>query len=329
MLFSVTIYYLRQSGKIQQIQWDCQTLTAGDYTVELDITDEGYNWFKEHELPDYQAKGMGPAEGLKQHLTKELETILSRDQRGEGTQPIRNSIKRPNLEIKIVDIAFAYNNAKLISLLQERGKCIVYQKYERMHEIENEISELKKNQYDDFTKPVCAFITFEEEAGVNRALDYEKIKPWVGSPLESEQRILGGTQELEIKPASEPTNIIWQNRQIEGKEKLKRMIISLLIIVFLISASFTAILMCKQYSIKVGSKYPTVSCDPIASTYGANYEQYAFLEFDNYYNVKPQREFTGVLPCFCQAKIQEIGYLATEKYEMKNAQKTKLCSVYI
>ena len=39
------------------------------------------------------------------------------------------------------------------------------QKYDKMREVEDRISHLKADHYDDLTRPVCAFITFEEEDG--------------------------------------------------------------------------------------------------------------------------------------------------------------------
>ena len=37
LLFTITIRYLFQGGKMMQIDWDMSTVTAGDYTVEFEI----------------------------------------------------------------------------------------------------------------------------------------------------------------------------------------------------------------------------------------------------------------------------------------------------
>lgn len=37
------------------------------------------------------------------------------------------------------------------------------QQYDKMRETEKKINDLKNEHYDDLTRPVCAFITFEEE----------------------------------------------------------------------------------------------------------------------------------------------------------------------
>ena len=40
-----------------------------------------------------------------------------------------------------------------------------------MREVEQQISKLKEDKFDDFTRPVTAFITFEEEDIYNLALN--------------------------------------------------------------------------------------------------------------------------------------------------------------
>jgi hypothetical protein len=317
MLFSTTIYYLRQYGKIQAIQWDCQTITAGDYTAELDITDEGYDWYLKNVKDKYTEDGCGGGEGLKLYLMKELEELLTKNHKGEGIEK-RSEIKKQGIDIKIADIAFAYDNAELIKLLRTRGQHIVNQRFDKQKEVEQEISDLKNQSWETFTKPVCAFITFEEEDGYNRALDYEPFRGWSGKLQYQDQDFLGGQQKLVMIPATEPTNIIWENREIEGAEKIKRLVISVLIIVALISASFTVILLCKQYSIKVSSKYPTVDCGPLKDSYGDNYEYWAKEEWKAYYTPMmggKKREFTGVLPCFCKDQQAIVGITKIRTWE--------------
>ena len=47
LLFTVTMRYLFQGGKITKIDWDMATVTAGDYSVEIDIYKENYDeWMK-------------------------------------------------------------------------------------------------------------------------------------------------------------------------------------------------------------------------------------------------------------------------------------------
>lgn len=73
-------------------------------------------------------------------------------------------------EVKIADIVFAFNNSELIKLLRLRGAHIMYQRYDQMREVEKQISQLKDEKFGDLTRPVSAFVTFEEEDAYNVAL---------------------------------------------------------------------------------------------------------------------------------------------------------------
>ena len=45
-LFTIALRYLFQGGKIQQIEWDMATVTAGDFAVEIDIDPTSYGtWY--------------------------------------------------------------------------------------------------------------------------------------------------------------------------------------------------------------------------------------------------------------------------------------------
>jgi hypothetical protein len=37
-LFLLTLMYLKENGRLKQIEWDVSTITAGDYTVEYEIS---------------------------------------------------------------------------------------------------------------------------------------------------------------------------------------------------------------------------------------------------------------------------------------------------
>ena len=46
LLFVTGLHKLYYGGKVEQLEWDLATVTAGDYTVEFDIEKESYNdWY--------------------------------------------------------------------------------------------------------------------------------------------------------------------------------------------------------------------------------------------------------------------------------------------
>jgi hypothetical protein len=60
-----------------------------------------------------------------------------------------------------------------------------------------------------FYRPVTAFLTFENEEGLNRMLAYNEAVS--ADPELAEFKTLLGAP-LDIEEASEPTDIIWENR---------------------------------------------------------------------------------------------------------------------
>ena len=74
----------------------------------------------------------------------------------------------------ITDIQFAFKNYKMIQTLKTRGSAITALDFEQMKICDEEVKTLIENEYDDLIEPVCAFITFEKDDGVNEALNYMK-----------------------------------------------------------------------------------------------------------------------------------------------------------
>lgn len=163
-VYLITIYYFKRISKLKQLDWDIQTITPGDYTLQMEITDKAYDWFLTNIYPRDKNRGLSIGESLKAYMKSELEKILTdklKEIKATGSET--SSIKIS--EVKIADISFAFNNAELIKLLRERGGHIMYQRYDKMRETENKISILKNEKFNELVKPVDAFITFEEEDG--------------------------------------------------------------------------------------------------------------------------------------------------------------------
>jgi hypothetical protein len=106
----------------------------------------------------------------------------------------------PRHEMNIAVIQFAYNNSSLIGLLKKRGMLIKEAKFEECLLLEEKITKLKDENLDSYIRPVFAFLTFENEAG------YE-----VGRKYDSDETSLLECK-INIKEATEPTDIIWENR---------------------------------------------------------------------------------------------------------------------
>jgi hypothetical protein len=106
---------------------------------------------------------------------------------------------------------------------------------------------LKSSKYDDFTRPVVAFITFEYEDSYDRACKYKDPKYRKDGKVRGE--ILG--QPMVMTAATEPTNIIWENRCITDNDRKKRTCIAYLLILFMLCSSFGIITWISTSSIKL------------------------------------------------------------------------------
>ena len=80
LLFTTSIRYMYQGGAIQRIEWDCATVTAGDYAVEFPIKRESYEeWEKDvYRKPNGAFdNGIPPAVALKKQLKEDIEDKLA------------------------------------------------------------------------------------------------------------------------------------------------------------------------------------------------------------------------------------------------------------
>ena len=92
---------------------------------------------------------------------------------------------------------------------------------------------------------------------------------------------------LFFKKASEPTNIIWENRE-NSKSKKRFNTLKVLSLVFLILfLSFWMVFELKKQAIENNKKYRAVNCMEIKEHYkGETYERYTWIEYNGYYNSK-------------------------------------------
>jgi len=110
------------------------------------------------------------------------------------------------------------------------------------------------------TRPTAAFITFEEEDARIIAL----------SLSEDSEKLLDGP--MKLKAASEPTDIIWENRLFTKKDYIIRQLKAFLIIAILLAGSFGIILAISAYSAKMAAVFPPQDCAGVENAYGTTLE---------------------------------------------------------
>jgi hypothetical protein len=145
-----------------------------------------------------------------------------------------------------------------------------------MREINKKIDELKQTNLEKYNRPVTAFLTFENEEGLNRCKAY---KDTVTAAEFADIRTLLD-QELDFEDAAEPTDIIWENRHFTNWDRIKRTIIVVSCVFLLLSVSFVFIFTCSKIANKAILKYPAADCDDVAKTQGTSFASSAFGEWD-------------------------------------------------
>ena len=84
-LYILVIYYLQKTSRMDMLEYDMNTISAGDFTCELDITKGMYQEFLENfyepigsKINDESGRPYTPALYLKKHLTEEISRILTK-----------------------------------------------------------------------------------------------------------------------------------------------------------------------------------------------------------------------------------------------------------
>lgn len=73
---------------------------------------------------------------------------------------------------------------------------------------------------------------------------------------------------MKFKPASEPTDIIWENRIYTAEDYTYRQLRAFSILFILMSLSFAFIYMVARTSANIAKSFPKADCSSISETYG-------------------------------------------------------------
>ena len=112
-VYLIVLYNFKRSSKLMQLDWDIQTITPGDYTMQMEITDEAYEWFLANVFKRDGNRGVSIGMSLKTYIKNELEKLLTDKLKEVKSSPGDHSNIKID-EVKIADIVFAFNNDELI-----------------------------------------------------------------------------------------------------------------------------------------------------------------------------------------------------------------------
>ena len=160
-------------------------------------------------------------------------------------------------------ISFAFDNADVINLLRRRGAYIKDENYDSMRRMDDKIDyNLQKNR-KKLTRPVTAFVTLENEEGVNRAINFNEAVE-EDEDFAHLRKFLG--EDLVIEETCEPTDIIWENRHFTALDRFYRGVIVFTIIFFMLSISFFIIYWLT--AIAYETAFPYMDCVNYGVMYG-------------------------------------------------------------
>lgn len=304
-LFLTCMYFLSKVAAIEFKEWDVGTVTASDFTVEYQIPDGVWKKFEDAHTDKSKAEGSD----FEEYLKKEFERIVS------AQESVLFTGEAKTAPVRIANVTFAFNNAKLIGLLRKRGTAVAAGRFVDLPKIDVAINDLKNKEIQSLTKPVAAFITFETQDGFERACEFKHTI--------SCQGVISADHEFDGEPlffedAPEPTNIIWEHRQITYKEQIFRTSIVYSIIVFLLFLAFMAFYTLKQQTIANYNKYPpSTNCSDLYSIFGVDKGNKVADNTNFMDNANNDKDLilkfgtgTGVYQCYCSALQKEIGTVA-------------------
>ena len=82
-----------------------------------------------------------------------------------------------DVNVTIANISFAFDNAKIIIWLQERGLYIMESDWATVEKYNKKIQDALKNDYllEKFQRPSTVFVTLETSEGFQKACSYNEV----------------------------------------------------------------------------------------------------------------------------------------------------------
>ena len=153
----------------------------------------------------------------------------------------------------------AFNQREIILLLKKRGTLIKAEDWVGVYNIQKQIDQVKDNSQDELMIPCHAFMTFETEEGVTRALRYQEALE-ADETLKDIKTWPDGSQVF-IKRAPEPTDLIWENMHVSFASRVLRTICVVICIVILLAISFFLLTWLSGKQVQFDQIYLRVNCN--------------------------------------------------------------------
>ena len=303
---------------IEKREWDLQTVTASDYTLEITLSQEQIVKCRQEMDANYFMRYDSDGLRIKLYLTQKIEEILKEHSGKDGG--------------KVADINFAYHNSVLLDKLRTRGEFIKYGQWKEMNELNRNLTAMLKeedphtgtNNLELWTTPKCAFVSIENEEFYNILAEIE---------TEGEKgKITLFEGRSKVAEAPEPTNVIWENRDFDRTRRWGRMILVIIAVCVVLFITFLATVKAKAMTNELIGKYDeSINCSEMSHMYQKDQlSQLAADEWVDYYTkggAEMERMISPTLSCFCTGEYNSVGDDAAQtEYTSSSGEKIKTCS---
>lgn len=293
--FFVMYHYLRRS-EVDEIE-DKKELTAADYTVFVPSVPDDINVF---------------------HLERELRRVLK-----------NAAIRAPSVlyqlnQVEIADVNFGSKDTKLLDAFIKRGKLIrkldarlkkqkaIENSAKKQKQVDNAWKSVKKiqrkirendayitalEQTSEETHAVCAYVTFEDIEGTNRAkLQYpDNFFYWC---CQSRSKRLYNQHRIRLRGAVEPSDVKWENLPVSTPNRLCRQFIVGIITIMVLVGSALLIFFVEDERSRRERAFVMADCGRFDDI--LNKTLVVQDEFADEFGVEGGQ---GRLGCFCQEKF--------------------------
>ena len=136
--------------------------------------------------------------------------------------------KFPESTYAVADLQLAFDNDNMMAQLEKRANLLKKRQFAKANEVERKLTEIKNEKFEDLTIPRLFYCTFHTEYAYTKANEA------------NDMLFLGN--HINIQQATEPTDIIWENRHYRKIHRRVRWVFVFLFMILLSFGAFIAII---------------------------------------------------------------------------------------
>jgi len=298
-IFLCLMYLLQKTESEAYQNWDLSVVTAGDYTVVCKID-------KNHFIEFCKNRFLSASDNMQNFENIQIGSGWAKLYSEYLKQTIENEIRKyakNDKKAEIAQIEFSFPNEKLLLLLMKRSNAIMNNgsDSERKKLLDLRIKENIISNSNLYKIPREAFITFEYEDGYMACIEHpEMFIEARRTNMENKNDVIP----LNFELAPEPSDISWEYRGTAEKDRLRSIILAIIIGFVVISVTLVTLFAVQIWS--MGHVRAENICSRL--NFGSQ-EAYQDAAIEDWYESQILRttKKAGIAKCFCNQQVQEFG----------------------